>query len=63
MYKRQVLLGALIVGVARGVGVVMTDAKLIDTVINGLAHLAQGLPPMITSVGMLIVQTLSLINI
>ena len=55
---KDVLLGALIVGFARGVGCVMTDAKLIDTVINGLAHLVQGLPPMITSVGMLIVQTL-----
>ncbi len=54
----DVLLGALIVGVARGVGVIMSDAMIIDTIINGLANLLKGLPGEITAVGMLIVQTL-----
>lgn len=55
---QDVLLGALIVGVARGVGVIMTDAMLIDTIIHSLAQVIQGLPGAITSVGMLVVQTL-----
>lgn len=54
----DVLLGALIVGIARGVGVVMTNAKIIDTIIYGLASMVQNLHGSITSVGMLIVQTL-----
>lgn len=54
----DVLLGALIVGIARGVGVVMTNAKIIDTIIYGLASVVQNLHGSITSVGMLIVQTL-----
>lgn len=55
---QDVLLGALIVGVARGIGVVMTEAMLIDTIIHNLAQVIQGLPGAITSVGMLVVQTL-----
>ena len=55
---QDVLLGALIVGIARGVGVVMADAKIIDTIIYNLSNLIQGLPGTITSVGMLLVQTL-----
>lgn len=54
----DVLLGALIVGIARGVGVVMTNAKIVDTIIYGLASAVQNLHGSITSVGMLIVQTL-----
>ncbi|MDW5299332.1 MAG: AbgT family transporter [Sedimentibacter sp.] len=55
---QDVLLGALIVGIARGVGVVMADAKIIDTIIYNLSLLIQGLPGTITSIGMLVVQTL-----
>ncbi len=54
---QDVLLGALIVGIARGVSVIMTDALLIDTIIHGLAQVIQGLPSAVTSVGMLVVQT------
>lgn len=55
---QQVLLGALIVGLSRGVSVVMNDAKITDTIIHAMANVLQNLPSSITAVGMLIVQTL-----
>jgi len=54
----QVLLGALIVGLSRGVSVVMNDAMITDTIIHGLASVLQNLPTSITAVGMVIVQTI-----
>ena len=55
---QQVLLGALIVGLSRGVSVIMNDAKITDTIIHSLAMVLQNLPSAVTAVGMLIVQTL-----
>ncbi len=55
---QQVLLGALIVGLSRGVSVVMSDAHITDTIIHGLAMVLQSLPGSVTAVGMLIVQTM-----
>ena len=54
----QVLLGALIVGLSRGVSVVMNDAMITDTIIHSLAGVLQSLPASITAIGMLIVQTM-----
>ncbi|MBQ7816930.1 MAG: YfcC family protein [Oscillospiraceae bacterium] len=55
---QQVLLGALIVGISRGVAVVMNDAMITDTIIHAMAGVLQNLPGAVTSVGMLIVQTI-----
>lgn len=55
---QQVLLGALIVGLSRGVSVVMSSAQITDTIIHNLATVLQNLPASVTSVGMLIVQTI-----
>ncbi len=55
---QDVLAGALIVGIARGVTVVMNQGQIMDTIIFGLAKMVKGMPPSITSIGMLIVQTL-----
>lgn len=55
---RDVLLGALIIGIARAIIVVMSDGQIIDTVIFGLSLFVQKLPPAVTSVGMLLVQSL-----
>lgn len=54
----QVLLGALIVGLSRGVSVVMNEAMITDTIIHSLAAVLQSLPGSITAIGMLIVQTM-----
>ena len=55
---QQVLLGALIVGLSRGVSVIMSEAMITDTIIHALASLLQRLPSSITAVGMVIVQTI-----
>jgi uncharacterized ion transporter superfamily protein YfcC len=55
---QQVLLGALIIGLSRGVSVVMADANITDTIIHALASGLQHLPASVTAVGMLIVQTM-----
>ncbi len=49
--------GALVVGVARAILVVMQDANIIHTVVHGLASLISGLPKTIAAVIMMLVQT------
>ncbi|HML37705.1 MAG TPA: AbgT family transporter [Bacillota bacterium] len=48
--------GALVVGLARGILVIFTDSNVIDTIIWGMATAIQGLPSMITSLGIYVVQ-------
>lgn len=55
---RSVLLGAIIVGVARAVAVVLEDGEILDTIVHGLATVTMNLPTFLTPVGMLIVQGL-----
>ena len=55
---RGIVFGALVVGVARGILVVMQDGMIIDTLINGLASAIQTLPSSIAVVGMMIVQVI-----
>ena len=53
---QKILLGALVVGFARGVAVVLEDGSIMDTIIFGAAQLAQMVPDSLTAVMMLIVQ-------
>lgn len=46
--------GALIVGMARAVVVVLEDGKLLDTIVNAMANVLEPLPPMIGAFGMFI---------
>ena len=48
---------ALLIGFARTIEVVLSDARVIDTVIHGLAEPLQTLPSHAAAVGMLVVQT------
>jgi len=50
--------GALVVGLARGILVVFTDANVIDTIIYGMATAIQGLPSAISALGIYIAQIL-----
>ena len=54
---REILVGALVCGVARGVSVVMTEGMVMDTVVHGAALLVSSLPPALTAVGVLLGQT------
>lgn len=48
---------ALLIGFARTIQVVLTEAQVIDTVIHSLAQPLEGFPPAVAAVGMLAVQT------
>jgi len=48
--------GALVVGLARGILVIFTDANVIDTIIWAMANAIQGLPSTITSLGIYVTQ-------
>lgn len=49
--------GALVVGLARGILVVMEGSMIIDTIVYGLASVISNLPRTVSAVGMLIVQS------
>lgn len=53
-----IIQGALIVGIARGVEVVLTDAYILDTIVNAIANLVSALPTSIQAVGMFLSQSL-----
>lgn len=50
--------GALVVGFSRGILVVMTDGNILHTILHGAASLLNGLPSMVSAVGMYIFQCL-----
>lgn len=53
---RDVLMGAIIVGVARSVAVVMEEGQILDTVVNGLGVVVGTLPGILGAVGMYVAQ-------
>ncbi len=53
---RGIVFGALVVGIARGILVVMQDGFIVDSIINGLAASIQTLPSSISVLGMYAVQ-------
>lgn len=55
---KDILVGALICGVARGIAIVLTDACVIDTIIFYLSKIVVVLPAQLASIGMLLVTTL-----
>ncbi len=54
----EIASGALVVGFARGVLVVMTDGNILHTILHAAASLLTGLPAMVSVVGMYIFQCL-----
>ncbi|WP_064485311.1 YfcC family protein [Staphylococcus kloosii] len=55
---KNILFGALIIGVARSITVLMQDAKILDTLVNGLFIPLSHLPPMLGAVAMFIFNVL-----
>ena len=55
---RNILLGALIVGVARAVSVVLEDGAIMDTIVHGLSLAITAIPESLVPVAMMIVQGL-----
>lgn len=54
---RAIVTGALVVGLARGLLVIMEGSMIIDTVVHALASLISQLPKTISAIGMLLVQS------
>ena len=55
---KGIVVGALIVGVARGVEMALSDASILDTIINGIATMVDTLPGSFKAVGMFLAQSL-----
>jgi uncharacterized ion transporter superfamily protein YfcC len=55
---KDIAFGALVVGIARAILVVMTKGQIIDTVISALASIVSALPSSITAIGMFWVQVI-----
>ena len=53
---KSIVFGALVVGVARGILIVMQDGMILDAIINSLATMIQNLPKTISVLGMYVVQ-------
>lgn len=54
---KDMVVAALVVGFARGIVVVMTDAQILDTIVHAAAGLLDGLSPHIAVQGMLVFQS------
>ncbi|MFA9423249.1 MAG: YfcC family protein [Sedimentibacter sp.] len=54
---RDMTTGALVVGLARGLLVIMEGSMIIDTVVFGMASAVSSLPKAVSAVGMLLIQT------
>ena len=54
---KDIVFGAMIVGVAKAVLIIMQDGKIIDTIIYFLSSQLEGLPPVVSALGMLVIQT------
>ncbi len=48
---------ALIVGFARTIAIVLQDGQIIDTIVNSIAGLLEGMPAAVSALGMLVVQS------
>ena len=55
---KDIVFGALVVGVARAILVVLQDGQIIDTIIHGLANVVSVLPKGLAAVGMFWVQSI-----
>jgi len=54
----RVLEGALIIGVSRGIAVVMSDAQITDTIVNFFGTILAGIPGSLSAVGMMVAQAI-----
>lgn len=55
---REVLVGAIVIGIARAVAVVMEDGQVMDTIVNSLSTVVGEFPAVFSAIGMFLVQML-----
>ncbi len=56
--SKEMMYGALLVGVSRSIAIIMENAMIIDTIVNWLAGILQNFQGMASAFGMLIVQNI-----
>lgn len=54
---KELVFGALVIGLATSITVIMQEGSIMDTIIYGLSSIVKGLPPTLSAVGMFIVQS------
>lgn len=55
---QSVFVAAMAIGVARGIGIVMANGMIQDTIVHALAQILNGLPAALVGIGMFVVQTI-----
>ena len=55
---RGIIMGALVLGLARGISVIMTEGNILDTIVYGLSRMIGSLPSTITIIGVFIAVTI-----
>lgn len=55
---RGIIMGALVLGLARGISVIMTQGNILDTIVYGLSKMIGSLPSSVTIIGVLIAITI-----
>ena len=55
---KGIIVGCLIIGIARTVEVILSDAQILDTIVYGIANLVSAMPDAIKAVGMFLCQSL-----
>ncbi|MGO2243003.1 MAG: YfcC family protein [Halomonas sp.] len=53
---REVMMGALVVGIARGVAVILENGQVLDTMVFSMGQLVSELPPVLSAIGMFTTQ-------
>ena len=55
---KGIVVGALIVGIARGVELALSDAMILDTIVHAIASIVNILPQSLKAIGMFLAQSL-----
>ena len=55
---RGIIMGALVLGLARGISVIMTEGNILDTIVYGLSKVIGNLPTSLTIIGVLFAVTI-----
>lgn len=56
---KELVYGALVIGLATSIMVVMQEGKIMDTIIYGMASVVKGLPATVSGIAMFVVQSLT----
>jgi uncharacterized ion transporter superfamily protein YfcC len=55
---KAIFIGAMAIGLARAISIIMDQGHITDTIVNYLASLLQGMSPTFNAIGMFVIQTL-----